>query len=278
MNFSVLQAVYKNDRPSFLDESLNSISMQSRQPKYIVLVKDGEISEELQSVLDKWSAVLPLRIIGYENNHGLAYALNYGLTFIDTDIVARMDSDDIAYPDRFEKQMKEFENDNDIVILGTGIKEFYIDSNNIKHEKIRLYDEFVTKTSQSLFKATPLGHPTLMIRTEVLKQYKYSENTSMNEDIDLWFRLLRDGYIIRNLQEPLLHFRITDGTFKRRSVTKAINEYKIYSKNLRKIFGNNIKILYPMLRLVMRFLPYSVNKKIYLSDIRKKFLETKKAN
>ena len=117
-----------------------------------------------------------------------------------------------------------------------------------------------------------------MIRTEVLKHYKYSENTSMNEDIDLWFRLLRDGYIIRNLQEPLLHFRITDGTFKRRSVSKAINEYKIYSKNLRKIFGNNIKILYPMLRLVMRFLPYSVNKKIYLSDIRKKFLETKKAN
>jgi len=273
MNFSVLQAVYRKDNALFLDESLSSLSQQTRQPESIVLVKDGELSDELQAVLDKWSSVLPMKIVGYDHNQGLAHALNYGLDFIDTDIVARMDSDDIAYPDRFEKQMKVFEENHDVDVLGTGIKEFYVDNKNKIHEKIRLYEELTNKTSQSLFKATPLGHPTVMIKTEVLKHYKYSEQTCMNEDIDLWFRLLHDGYVIRNLQEPLLHFRITDGTFRRRSISKAINEYKIYSKNLKKLFGYNLKIIYPMLRLIMRFMPYSVSRRLYLSNLRKKFLE-----
>ena len=273
MQFTILQSVYKNDKPEFLDQCFESIKNNSLQPVKIVLVKDGQISTELDSIITKWCELLPIQVVGYEQNHGLAYALNYGLQFVETELVARMDSDDICYLDRFEKQINYFKLNPDCEICGTGLKEFYAMSDNDCHEKIRLYPEFVDKTSKCLYKGTPLGHPTLMMKTEILKRYKYSENTSLNEDIDLWFRLIKDGYTIHNIQEPLLNFRITDGTFKRRSIKKAWNEFKIYFSNLMSLFGFSSKLVFPIARFLTRFLPYSINKKLYFSDLRTKVLK-----
>lgn len=273
MQFTILQSVYKNDKPEFLDQCFESIKNNSLQPVKIVLVKDGPISTELDSVINKWCECLPIQVVGYEENHGLAYALNYGLQFVETELVARMDSDDICYSDRFEKQINYFNLNTDCEICGAGLKEFYIIFDNDCLEKIRLYPEIVNKTSKCLYKGTPLGHPTLMIKTEILKKYKYSENTSMNEDIDLWFRLIKDGYTVHNIQEPLLNFRITDGTFKRRSIKKAWNEFKIYFSNLISLFGFSSKLFFPIARFLTRFLPYSINKKLYFSDLRTKVLK-----
>ena len=273
MQFSILQSVYKNDKPECLNQCFESIKNNTLQPTKIVLVKDGEISDELTSCINSWSKKLPIHVVGYEKNQGLAHALNYGVQFVDTELVARMDSDDICYSDRFEKQVKFFAENSHVEICGTGLKEFYAISANDCHEKIRIYPEIVNKTSKCLYKGTPLGHPTLMIKTEILKKYKYSENTSMNEDIDLWFRLIKDGYTVHNIQEPLLNFRITDGTFKRRSKEKAWNEFKIYFSNLLSLFGFSPKLIFPFTRLLTRFLPYSVNKKLYFSDLRTKVLK-----
>lgn len=132
-----------------------------------------------------------------------------------------MDSDDICFPKRFEKQLKYFEEHPDAEIVGTGLSEFYVDKNGSEFRKNRFYPEYVDCKTKSLFKGTPLGHPTVMMKTDLLKKYMYSENTNMNEDIDLWFRLLKAGQVIHNIQEPLLNFRITDGTFKRRSIKKS---------------------------------------------------------
>ena len=273
MTFTILQSVYKKDNPEYLSESLQSIAENTLLPFSIVLVKDGILMPELESVLSEWQSKLPLKVVGYEKNQGLAHALNYGLQFVDTELVARMDSDDICYLDRFEKQINYFKLNPNCEICGTGLKEFYAMSDNDCHEKIRLYPEFVDKTSKCLYKGTPLGHPTLMMKTEILKRYKYSENTSMNEDIDLWFRLIKDGYTIHNIQEPLLNFRITDGTFKRRSIKKAWNEFKIYFSNLMSLFGFSSKLVFPIARFLTRFLPYSINKKLYFSDLRTKVLK-----
>ena len=60
--------------------------------------------------------------MGYDKNQGLAHALNYGLQFVETELVARMDSDDICFSARFEKQIAQFEVDSSIEILGGGNK------------------------------------------------------------------------------------------------------------------------------------------------------------
>ena len=100
MTFSVLQSVYKKDNPDFLSQSLQSIALNTLQPSQIILVKDGLLTPELDSVIAEWQSKLPLKVVGYEQNQGLAHALNYGLQFVETDLVARMDSDDMCFPDR----------------------------------------------------------------------------------------------------------------------------------------------------------------------------------
>lgn len=269
-NFSVLQSVYRNDKPEYLDECFSSIFNSTLLPQKIVLVKDGPVSEELEKVISKWQKQLPLQVAGYEQNQGLAHALNYGLQFVETELVARMDSDDFCDKDRFMEQVSCFESNSEIDVLGCGLNEFYIDSVGNKKSKIRMYPELVNKTSKCLFKGTPLGHPTVMMKTEILRSFKYSEDTSMNEDIDLWFRLLKSDYEIHNIQKPLLNFRITDGTFRRRSIKKAFNEFRIYWKSLKNFFGCSMLLVYPLCRLFIRFLPYSVSKFLYFSNFRKK--------
>lgn len=95
--FTVLQSVYKKDNPIFLYQSLQSIAENTVQPYSVVLVKDGILNHELESVISEWQSKLPLKVVGYEKNQGLAYALNYGLQFVETELVARMDSDDICF-------------------------------------------------------------------------------------------------------------------------------------------------------------------------------------
>lgn len=127
MTFTILQSVYKKDNPRFLFQSLQSIAENTLPPSQIVLVKDGELTPELESVISEWQKKLPLKVVGYEKNQGLAHALNYGLQFVETELVARMDSDDICFPDRFEKQVLQFDLNPNLEILGGGIEEFYID-------------------------------------------------------------------------------------------------------------------------------------------------------
>lgn len=272
MTFTILQSVYKNDKPQFLSECFESLARQTIPAKKIILVKDGNIPFELENIIKNWQTKLPITVVGYEENQGLAHALNYGLDFVDTEYVARMDSDDYCFPNRFEELLKFFNNNNNAVICGTAISEFYIKSNGEEIRKIRLFPKEVNKKSECLYRGTPLGHPTVMMKTELLKQFKYSESTSMNEDIDLWFRILDAGYTIYNIETPLLNFRVTDGTFARRSIKKAFAEYKIYNKYLKKFFGFSFKRVYPVARFITRFLPFKLNKKLYFSNLRMKIL------
>lgn len=125
IKFSVLMSLYYKEVPEYLNECLESLAVQTCPATEIVIVKDGLLTEELEKILSLWQNKLPLTIVGYEENKGLAYALNYGLQFCSYELVARMDSDDICMPDRFEKQIKYFEEHKETVIVGANILEFY---------------------------------------------------------------------------------------------------------------------------------------------------------
>lgn len=268
MTFTVLQSVYKKDSPAFLAESLQSIADSTLLPEKVVLVRDGTLTPELESVIAGWQERLPLHVVGYRQNQGLAHALNFGLQFVETELVARMDSDDIALPERFEKQVCAFEIDESLQILGGGINEFYINPGGERFEKTRLYPKSTKKNSKKLYKGTPLAHPTVMAKTSLLKKFGYNEKVKCNEDIDLWFRLLDFGVEIRTLQEPLVNFRITEGTFRRRSLSKAFFEFKIYFENLVCFNGVNKNLLYLFMRFASRFLPSKINRRMYFSKNR----------
>jgi len=262
-------SVYYKETVINLNQCLESLALQTFPATEIIIVKDGLLTNELDQALLLWQKKLSLKIIGYEKNKGLAYALNYGLQFCSYELVARMDSDDICLPNRFEKQIKYFEKNEEVNIVGSNIFEFFEDKEDIIYIGERKYPVFTDKKSKSLFKGTPIAHPTLVIKTELLKKYRYNDNTYLNEDIDLWFRLLADGYSIENINEPLIKYRITNNFFLRRNYKKALRELKIYWKNLFKINGFSLLLIFPLLRFISRLLPAFCIKKLYLSKGRK---------
>ena len=108
--YSALMSLYTKEKPEYLNQALESMVKQSLAPDEIVIVMDGEISQQLQSILTKYSKQYPglLKIVGYEQNKGLGFALNYGLNHCRNDLVARMDTDDISDKERCRKQVAVF--------------------------------------------------------------------------------------------------------------------------------------------------------------------------
>ena len=123
--FSVLLSAYSRENPSYLKEALNSILSQSLFPNEIILVKDGPLTQELDLVIKDYISKYPIiKAIDLEENQGLGKALNKGLQFCSNDLIARMDTDDIAKPNRFERQIQIFEKYPEIDVCSSWIEEF----------------------------------------------------------------------------------------------------------------------------------------------------------
>ena len=94
--YSVLMSLYIKERPEYLRQAVDSMLNQSVTPDQIVIVKDGAVTPELDAVVEEYRQKYPeiFTVAGYDQNQGLAYALNYGLERCRNDLIARMDSDD----------------------------------------------------------------------------------------------------------------------------------------------------------------------------------------
>ncbi|WGD34883.1 glycosyltransferase family 2 protein [Olleya sp. YS] len=152
-----------------------------------------------------------INLIVKPKNSGYTNSLNYGLTIAKGKYIARMDGDDISLPNRFEKQVAIFEQNDDIVVCGSIFK--LIDTETIieapeHHDAIKL----------GLLKESCIGHPTAMIRTSVLNTHNINYNTAYEpaEDYDLWVRLSQVGQLY-NIQDVLFLYRVHDNQV---SITK----------------------------------------------------------
>ena len=131
--FSVLMTVYKSDNPNYFKISLNSILNQTAFPTEIVIVKDGQVPQTIQNVINEVDSLYPdiIRQVQLKTNVGLGLALNVGLKECRYELVARMDSDDICLPERFEKQLAIFSKYPETDIVGCPVKEFVGTPDNI---------------------------------------------------------------------------------------------------------------------------------------------------
>ena len=124
--FSVLMSLYIKEKPEHFSACIESILSQTVLPDEIVIVLDGPISDELKVVLDSYVEKHPklFNIIPLQENKGLGLALQEGMLHCKNELIARMDTDDICRKDRFELQLKEFENDLNLDVCGSHILEF----------------------------------------------------------------------------------------------------------------------------------------------------------
>ncbi len=262
-DFSVLISVYSKENPDYLREALSSIwEEQSFRPMEVVLVKDGPLTEDLEKVIFDFSQNAPLKILELETNSGLGISLAKGLELCSCNLVARMDSDDISMPDRFEKQIKYMVMHPGIDVLGTNIAEFVTTINKIVSYR-NLPIEF-SDIKHFAKKRNPLNHMTVMFRKETVLKYGNYVTFYGYEDYYLWVRLLLQNVTIVNLPEALVYARINNIYSKRRGIKLFMIEFKLQEEFLRLGFTNKFNFVHNIIfRAFPRLLPIEGLKIVY---------------
>ncbi|MCC4424767.1 glycosyltransferase [Limosilactobacillus reuteri] len=263
--FSVLITVYEKENPNFLDASLASIENQSIKPNEIVLVKDGPLNSELDKIIEKHSSLFKkqYKVIKSNKNRGRGAASQLGLSFVTNKWVARMDSDDISLPKRFELQLKNIIEDSEIKVIGGQIKEFENDPEFVigerrvptKSDDIKLYAQY----------RSPVNNPTVMMNTQAIRNIGGYSTANILEDYDLYVRMLTAGYKIVNTPEVLVKMRVDSGLYSRRGGKRYLLSYIKMKNTWRKMGIGTVKtmIISDISMLLNVLLPVSFRKLIY---------------
>lgn len=197
---SVVMPVYNTDE-TYLREAVESILNQTFTDFEFLIIDDGSTNnakDVIFSYPDK-----RIKYVKNERNMGLIKTLNKGFGLASGEYIARMDSDDISLPVRFEKQVKFLDENPNVGVLGTWFQ--YFPSNRIV--ETFTYSKDIKECL--LVNSNNIGHPTVMIRNSVIKEInaKYDENALYVEDYALWLALI-DKVDFANIPEILLKYRV----------------------------------------------------------------------
>ena len=175
-------------------------------------------------------------------------------------------------PSRFELQSTYLDTHPDIDIMGGSMQEFN-DTNDCIN--VRHYPLTHEESSKYIVKASPLAHPSVMMRKKIFDGgLRYNEKYRTSQDIALWYDALLAGYHIANIDDIVLLFRQSGDVFKRRGRAKAWNEFKIYMIGIYRLKGLlTLNYIYPIARLIFRMMPDGIIKLIYQSKMRNKMLK-----
>ena len=197
---SVLMPVYNGEK--FLTEAIDSVLNQSFKNFELIIVNDGSTDGSAE-IIKRYNDNR-IVVITHKKNMGLVYSLNEGVSLCKSEYLARMDGDDISEKNRFKTQIEYLNDHTEVGLCGTWAKsineagiivDYMIPPNNLL-------------SRYNFWKPGVIIHPTLMIRTELLKKYGYGNQYDRAEDYDLWMRMGKDGVVIRNIPIFLYRYRI----------------------------------------------------------------------
>lgn len=265
MPFSVLMSIYHKEKPEYFEQCMQSIwDAQTVKPSEIVLVQDGPLNQALYQLIDFWQNKLGqiFKTVALDKNVGLGDALNIGLHECSYELIARMDTDDLAFSDRFEKQLLIFQN-YDVDVCSSWVSEFEHDEDKIvsyrkvpeNHNEILKY--FKTRNA--------INHPSVMYKKTVVEKAGGYQKMMWFEDYFLWIKMVQNGAKFYNIQNPLVNMRAGYGQLQRRSgLNYAIAEVK-FLYEIRKLKFLNLSqfIKNVSIRFTTRLLPKSFLKYIY---------------
>jgi len=224
MNVSVLMSVYFKEKPEYLEACLQSLAVQTLKADEVVLIQDGPISSDLKAIIERFRESLNIVSVPLDENVGLACALNEGLKHCSHDFVARMDTDDIALPDRFEKQVAFMQANSDIAASSGFIEEFNDAGDVLSQRALPLEHDELVKFAK---RRSPLSHPAVIFRKQaVLSVGGYPE--IYPEDYLLWIKLIQADYKVANIPDVLVRMRTGEGFITRRGWKFLKGELRIY--------------------------------------------------
>lgn len=214
--YSVLMSLYINENPQHFKTAINSMIHQTIIPDEIVLVEDGPLSAELYTIINSIKNLYPNLITSVVNqtNMGLGIALRNGLLAARNELVARMDTDDIAVPNRCELQLQFLRENPDISVVGGQIEEFIGETSNIvgkrevplSNQEIKLFTK----------RRCPFNHMTVMFKKQDVIEVGNYQDWHWNEDYYLWIRMALCNMKFANIPDMLVNVRVGEDMYKRR--------------------------------------------------------------
>ena len=247
----IIMSAYNEEK--VIERAIVSILEQTYQDWRLLICNDGSKDGTLD-ILRKYESKYPEKfvIINNRENRGLTYSLNKLISISSAVYIARMDADDICAPQRFEIEKNFLDKNAEYAMVGSNITKFDDDGvfASSKYLEYPVIKDFLWNN--------PFAHPTVMIRSEVIKGlggYCDISRTLRCEDYDLWFRLYEKGYKGYNIQESLLYYCESRASYGKRKFKFRLNEaatrFEGYRKNGLLPFG----IIFALKPLVIGVIP-----------------------
>ena len=262
---AVIMSVYRGDRSVSLREALESLYRQKPFPA-IYIQCDGPVDPEIENYLETERTSGRIVYLGYRReNLGLAKSLNDLLERVmdaGYEYIARMDSDDICLPYRFEKQLHYLEKHPEVDIVGGSIEEFTDDGS---YRKIVRYPLEHEEMFRFFKKRVPLAHVSAMFRRSFFEKAGfYPVSSPTNEDTLLWMKGFAAGCRFANLPDVLVKVRVSKGFFSRRGgVRKAWSDFQDRLEVIRTLGYNWDAYFYAVAMLGINLTPGFVKKFLY---------------
>lgn len=216
-NYSVLMSVYEKEKPIFFRKAVESILNQTLPTNDFVIVCDGPLTGELDEIIDSCIEEHPgvFQIIRLPENVGIGAAAQKGLAHCKNELVAKMDGDDIAVPERCQLQVEYFQKNPQFSILGGYIAEFNTSIEEVLSQRIVPLTN--DKICQYAKRRQPFNNQTVMFRKSAVEAVGGYKPLRRGEDYDLYIRLLHAGYKGANLPQVLTFMRVGGGVHGRRA-------------------------------------------------------------
>lgn len=204
---SVVMPVYNAEK--FLPAALDSVLTQSFT-QFEFLIHDDGSTDDSWAILSSYASRDPRISLSRGKNAGLPAVLNGLIARSTGELIARFDADDICLPDRFERQIAQFDDDPDLHVLGGAAEIIDAKDRKITINRPPLTHEAID--SNNLQGTTSFQHPAVMMRRDaVLAIGGYRNDFHGAEDHDLWLRMAEHGRL-ENLPETMIQYRVHDSS------------------------------------------------------------------
>jgi glycosyltransferase involved in cell wall biosynthesis len=216
---SVIMSVYNDEK--YVSLAIDSILKQSFEDFEFIIINDGSTDRTLE-ILKEYEQKDSRIVLINQENKGLTKSLNIGIKKAKGKYIARMDSDDISHPQRFEKQIEFLENNKEYALIGTNIEKIDEFGKHIEFNTTKYTNEEIQKT---LSTRNCFAHGSVMInRTLIKDELYYDENFKYAQDYRLWAKIAKT-FKVANLEEPLYSLRLHE-----KSISKEkIEQQSIYA-------------------------------------------------
>lgn len=266
----MLVSVYEKENPLYLDECLKSIFSQTYPAEQVVLVCDGRLTNELDSVVSRYEREYPqiFEAVRLPENVGTGAAANRGIAACRNEIIIKTDSDDICRKDRCDVQVSMFEADGELVMSGGFIREF--DSETGEEISVKTVPLGHADILRYAKRRNPINNPTIAIKKSFAEKIGGFSEDARCEDYDFVCRMLQSGAKATNTDRILLDYRVNMENLRRRKNWKNTRSFiSVRWKNYRRGFCGFFDFLIPCTaQMVMFLLPSSLTGAIYKKLLR----------